>query len=340
MHRIFRTTGKLRPIRDAEGEPIKGKREWPVIVDARYLLKPSPHQPLVLEIHGCDLMGFGTWTEELVLDNGVTLCGRTTGGGWGFNAGKLRTVRMVDAEPRILQLFPAGADAAGSPEIDAAVLGIVSSDHLGASGWARPGLPFSYVEGGPPERPGNVTWSSQAQRIVHGDFQITFVPTSGYWKRLVDRRSLHHAMICGIRREDGSVIDWDSVMRLMSVLSKFIGWVNHCVSSVYHIKAYRKGRLVYRGYDLYPHPTVERDRTPWLGDRGAVRDRDAVQRTFGAFSDMWIRNAEEEGVFHLALQMLRSGERGSFVPGAEPLGEKVVFSNLAPGTLTSARLWE
>ena len=318
MHKIFRTTGKLRTTKDAKGGPVESKWEWPVIVDAKYLLKPSPHQPLVLDIYGYDLLGFGQCIEELVLDNGVTISGRTIGGSWDFNTGKLRKVRMFDTQERILHLYPARADTAGSPEIDAVVFGIVSSEHLGSNGWARPGLPFSYVEGQLPECSRNVTWSSQAQRIVHGDFQITFVATSGYWKQLVDKRSLHHEMICGIRKDDGSVIDWDSVIQLMSVLSKFIGWVNHCVSPVYHIKAYRKGRLVYRGYDLYPHPTVERDRIPWLGDPAAVRNRETVQRTFGAFSNTWIKYANEGGVFHLALQFLRSKERGSFVPGVRP----------------------
>ena len=317
MHKIFRTAGKLRTIKDAEGEPVKNDWERSVIVDAKYQLKPSPHQPLVLDIYGYKLVGFGQCTEELVLDNGVILSGLTIGGSWKFNTGELRKMRMFDIEQRVLQLYPERADSPQSPEIDAVVFGIVSSEHLGASGWARPGLPFSYLEGRPPGRRNNVTWSSSAQRIVHGDFHITLVPASGYWKQLVDERSLRHEMVCGIRKDDGSAIEWDSVNELTSLLSRFIGWVNHCVSPIYHLKAYRKGRLVYRGYDLYPHPTVQRDRSPWLGIPSAGRDRDTVQHAFDSFSDIWNKNTDQGGVFHLALQMLRSKERGSF-PRSRP----------------------
>lgn len=304
-------------IKDAEGEPVKHDWERSVIVDAKYQLRPAPQQPLLLDIYGYNLVGFGQCTEELVLDNGLTITGLTSGGSTKFNTGELRKIRMFDTEQRILQLLPERADSPQSPEIDSVVFGLVSSEHLGSSGWARPGLPFSYLEDRLPERKKNVAWSSSALQIVHGGFQITFVPTSGYWKQLVDEKSLHHEIVCGIRKDDGSTIEWDSVNELTTLLSRFLGWVNHCVSPVFHIKAYRKGRLVYRGYDLYPHPTVQRDQVPWLGISGTARDRESVQHAFGAFADIWNENANQRGIFHIALQMLRSKERGTF-PRSRP----------------------
>ena len=317
MHRIFRATGTLHMVKDARGEPVKNDWEDDVVVDVKYELKPSPHQPLVVDIYGYDLVALGQCTEKLILDNGVVFTGRTRGGSTQCNTGALRKVRMFDVEEQKLQLYPEKAHSPPPPEIDAVVFGIVSSKPLGSSAWARPGFPFSYTEGRAPELKRNMTWSSDALRIVHGGFEITFVRTSGYWKRLVDERSLQHDMVAGVRGKDGSPIDWDSINELTSLLSNFLGWVNHCVSPVFHIKGYRKGRLVYRGYNLHPHPTVQRDRSNWLPLAGGTHHRDMVERTLDAFADKWKENAAENGVFHLALQLLRSKERGS-LPNSPP----------------------
>ena len=190
---------------------------------------------------------------------------------------------MFDIEQRMLRLYPDRADLPDKPTIDTVVLGLVSSETLGSSGWARPGLPFSYTEGKPPEAKANVTWCSGALRMEHAGLELTFVATSNYWKQLVDEQSLLHETICGIRKAGGGTIGWGSVDEMVYVLSNFLGWVNHCVAPIFHIKAYLKGRLVYRDYDLYPHPTVQRDQFSWLPRHGGTSHRDTVQKSFNAF---------------------------------------------------------
>ena len=304
-------------MKDASGKPVENGREHSVIVDAKYELQPSPHQPLVLDIYGYNLVGFGQCVENLTLNNGVILTGRTRGGSMKVGTGELRKIRMFDVEERMLRLYPDRADSPPSLEIDSVVFGIVSSDFFGSSGKARPGFPFSYMEGDWPESKKRVTWSTGAFRIVHDGFEMTFVETSGYWKSLVDEQSLQHDMIVGIRKLVGGIIDWKHVGELTHLLPNFLGWVNHCVSPVFHIKAYRKGRLVYRGYDLYPHPTVQRDRISWLPLEQGEMHRSAVENTFSAFSDVWKRHSDKKGTFHFALQFLRSKERG-VLPRSKP----------------------
>ena len=298
-------------VKDAMGDSVNNDRECAVGVEVKYELRPSPHQPLVVDIYGYNLLGLGQCTDELVLDNGVVLTGRTRGGSSKFNTGERRRMRMFDIEQQMLQLYPERAGSPTSPEIDAVVFGVVSSEPLGSSGWARPGLPFSYIEGVLPERRPKGTWSSEALRIVHAGLEITFVGTSQYWKQLVDQQSLQHDKVCGVRKIGGGVMEWDSLNELTYHLQNFLGWVNHCVSPIFHVKAYRKGRLVYRGYDLYPHPTAQRDSFSWLPRDGGTFHRDALQQTFGRFVDIWKQNADENGIFHFALQLLRSKERGS-----------------------------
>ena len=308
---IFRTTGELRTVRDAVGSPVKDARTRRVVANVGYELRPSPHQPLVVDIYGYDLVGLGQCTEELTLGNGVVLTGRTRGGSAELNTREVRRMRMYDIEEQMLHLYP---DVAASParlDVDSVVFGIVSSGHIGSSGWARPGLPFSYVEGGPMERGTRGVWSSTALRIGYDGFEITFCQTSAYWKKLVDRRSLRHQMVVGIRSTSGGVMDWDRVNEVTCLLSDFVGWVNHCASPVFHVKAYRRGRLVYCGYDLHPHPTVQRDSVPWLPAGAGQGHRDVVERTFDAVCDTLNRNRRDRGVFHLVLQLLRSQERGS-----------------------------
>ena len=317
MHKIFRTKGNLRLVKDVSGKPVENDLKHSVIVDAKYELRPSPHQPLALDIYGYNLVGFGQCVEKLTLENGVILTGRTRGGSMKMGTGELRKIRMFDVEERMLRLYPDRADSTPSPEIDSVVFGIVSSDFLGSSGMARPGFPFSYVEGDGPEPRSGVTWSTPAFRIMHDGFEMAFVKTSGYWKSLVDEQSLQHDMIVGIRKLGGGIIDWQHVDELTYLLRNFLGWVNHCVSPAFHIKAYRKGRLVYRGYDLSPHPTVQRDRNSWLPLEQGEIHRSAVEHTFGAFSDFWKWNSDEKGAFHFALQFLRSKERG-VLPRSKP----------------------
>lgn len=317
MHTIFTCLGKLRIITDASGNPTKHEWERPVFVHAKYELHPSPRQPLVLEIYGYNLVGLDPCVEKLTLDNGVVLNGRTNGGSLEFNTGDLRKIRMFDVKETLLQLYPDRGNSLQEPEIDSVIFGVVSSKFLGTSGWAKPGLPFSYVEGEPPRSKKNVRWSPKAFRIVHGEFEITFVGTTRYWKRLVNKQSLQHEMVVGIRKKSGGAVDWESINEIISLLPKFLGWVNHCVSPVFHVKAYRKGKLVYRGYNLYPHPTVQRDWQSWLPHGQGENYQEIVENMFGAFTRVWKKNYKENGVFHFALQLLRSQERG-VVPLSKP----------------------
>ena len=317
MHKIFSTKGILRLVKDASGKPVENGREHSVTVNAKYKLQASPHQPLVLDVYGYDLVGFGQCVEKLTLDNGVILTGRTRGGSMKMGTGDLRKIRMFDVKEEMLQLYPDRADSPPSPEIDSVVFGIVSSYFFGSSGMARPGFPFSYVEGDWPESKRGGTCSSEAFRIVHDGFEMMFIKTSGYWKNLVDEQSLQHDMIVGIRKLGGGIIDWTHVNKLTDLLPNFLGWVNHCVSPVFHIKAYRKGRLVYRGYNLRPHPTVQRDETSWLPFEQGEMHRSTVEHTFGAFSDVWKTNRDKKSTFHFALQFLRSKERG-VLPRSKP----------------------
>ena len=82
MHKIFSTGGKLHWVTDAAGKPVGGHwPAWDVAVDAWYELRSSPHQPLVLDIYGHDLLASSQCKYRLVLDNGVVLSGPASGGG-------------------------------------------------------------------------------------------------------------------------------------------------------------------------------------------------------------------------------------------------------------------
>ena len=309
-------------VENAEGKPVTTDWTWPVSAHVKYKLKPSPVQPLIVEIYGYNIIGLGQHVDKLVLENGVTLTGRTSGAMGLLNTGELKKLRMFDVRESFLRFFPDNANQKPS-DVDALVFGVVSSRPLGSglcgNGWARPGLPFSFVER-LSHFPEKGTWSSGALRIYNRGFQITFAPTSKYWKGLVDTQTLHHDSIVGIRKESGGVIAWSEFNELVERLQAFLGWINHCVSPVFHVKAYRKGRLVYRGYDLYPHPTIQRERyswLPWHGPKdGMEHGGDMVGHVFDAFSSRWTRNREERGLFHIALQLLRGKEKGE--PGSSP----------------------
>ena len=318
MQRIFRAKGRLFWVEDAKGEPVSGvlAEGWPVLVDIKYELKPSPHQPLRVDIYGPNLWGMGQTKDRLELDNGVVLTGRSYGGGFGGKRGEVRRIRLVDVEEPKLELHPTEA-ASSSSDVDAAILGVVSSHPLGhgacVNGVARPGFPFSFRTSLPKELKGG--WSTAALRLYHKNIEITLVQTSSYWRNFVEAGALQHDAIIGVRRLDGGVMEWEEVNRVSSLLSNFLGWINHCASPVFHIKGYRKGKVVYRGYDLYPHPTVRRDGLSWQpmfnpNDRRGTQ-ADLLQGLLDGFAKAWARNEEERGVFHIALDMLRSRSKGS-----------------------------
>ena len=308
-------------VKDASGKPVSNRFEWPVIVNAKYELKPAPQQPLIIEIYGPNLIGMGQTLDRLVLDNGITLTGRTIGGGGKLNTGEIKRMRMFDLEPGKIVLRPTNAGSP-SPNIDSAVCGVVSSHPLGrdncANGVARPGFPFSFRDTFP-EHFKKTRWSSHALRLHYGDLEIIFVGTSEYWKRLIAPGTLQHDSIVGVRKSNSGTMTWDEFNDAASLLSNFLGWINHCVSPVFHVKAYKKRRLVYRGYDPYPHATIQRDEFSWLPQFGREnehggntgRHADMVQDLLNSFVQVWDKNIAERGIFHLALQMLRSREKGS-----------------------------
>ena len=282
MHTIFETTGKFHWVTDANGEPIKNDRPvWNVAVEAKYELRPSPSQPLVLYVYGYNLVASPQCTYKLVLDNGVVLTGRAQGGFGSFNADgtpKLKKIRMFDVDQTKLELHPYEATS-DTPDIDAAVFSVISSDPFGigngnGNGYARPSIPFSYTTN--PDRLRN--WTTKALRLHHGNLEITVVGTSDYWRKLVDTRSLEHESIVGIRHIGGGALPWNDLNDFTYLLSNFLGWLNHCASPIFHIKGYRSGRLVYRGYDLRPHATIPRDSFSWFPAHGGIdNDGDHAQ---------------------------------------------------------------
>lgn len=319
---LFRSSGKLYWVEDAKKEFV-----FPVYVDVNYKLRPSPQQPVKVDVYGYDLVGFGQNRDRVVLDNGVVLTGRTIGGSIGRER-EVEKIKMFDVEEDMIHLHPtiARPPTEEEPEIDSIVFGVVSSSPLGrglcSNGVAKPGHPFSFRSSGSAifqKRPKG-KWSWHALRFQFEELEITLVETSEYWKRLVDRTTLDHDSVVGIRKQDGGVLEWEKVNRVTNLLSAFLGWFNHCVSPIFHVKAYRKRRLIYKGYALNLHPTVQRDEFSWLpsqdwnGDNVKPRNIDMarwVEDLFVKFSLAWEKSARDDDGFHLALQFLRSQEKGS-----------------------------
>ena len=319
MQEVFRTKGKLCVLEDANGEPVSGvfAEGRPVSVDVKYELKPSPQQPLQVDIFGRDLFGMGQTRDRLVLENGIVLTGRTYGGSIRSGRSEVNKVRLVDIEEEKIELYPTVAGSRPT-SMDSAILGVVSTHPLVhgvcAKGVARPGFPFSYRTA-LPKKLNRATWSYSTLRLQQQGIEITFVATSRYWRKLVHRTMLQHDSIIGLRRLDDGVLEWDDFNRVVALLSNFLGWINHCRSPVFHIKGYRKGKLVYNGYDLYPHPTVRRDAFSWLprsGQKNRIGSQAGqLQRLLDGFANAWTKNEEDRGVFHIALQMLASHSKGS-----------------------------
>ena len=221
---------------------------------------------------------------------------------------------MTDVETSKLELYP--TEASGPlPNLDAAVLGIVSSEPLGhgvcANGVAHPGHPFSFRTSLPKELK-KTPWSTLALRLHHDGLEVTLVGTSNYWRNFVGPGMLQHDSIVGVRKLGRGILQWKELDDIANLLSNFFGWINHCIVPVFHIKGYRKGKLVFRGYNLYPHPTVRRDNFSWLPMFGTRQTQpDMVQCLLEGFAKTWARNEKVDGVFHIALDMLRSGSKGS-----------------------------
>ena len=126
------------------------------------------------------------------------------------------------------------------------------------------------------------------------------------------------------------------------LLSGFLGWINHCVSPPFHIKGYYKGKLVCKGYNLDPHPTQQRDPFSWLpsflpdAKGNGIRPADCVEDLLARFVRIWEDNRNKRGLFHIALQLLRSNEKGSSASPASVLYLQDTF--IACGILLS--IWK
>ena len=224
---------------------------------------------------------------------------------------------MFEVDESIMQLYPSQADNTPQ-EIDSAVFSVVSSYPLDEirNGFACPSRPFTFAK-----TPDQLkVWSSEALRLQYADFDVTVVGTSDYWRRLVDTRALGHKSIVGARRTDGAVVSWEDLNDLTELFSNFLGWLNHCAAPVFHMKGYRKGRLVYRAYDLHPHATVQRDPFSWLPSNGVNEHNgeglrqdfyvEQLQDLLNGFARVWDDNRADKGTFHIALQLLRGGDKG------------------------------
>ena len=332
MHKVFESKGKLSALTDFNGKPIEKDRfTRSVFVQAKYIVRPSPNEPLIIDVYGCDLVsGSGQWTERLTLDNGVTLSGKLSGVGvecGPVKAPKVRKLRMHDIQEDALDLDPSHATSRNDVEIDAAVFGVVSSSPLAqgacSQGWTRPGFPFSHSTSLPDANKN--LGSSHALRLEHAGLEILFSGSSNYWRALVDQATLQHDSIVGVRRMDRGVIPWEELGNTVDFLESFIGWINHCSAPVFHLKGYRRNRLVYRGYQLHAKATIQRDPFSWLPmfrsnemPQGGDLYID-VQELFDLFVRRWEENERKRGIFHTALGLLSSNQKGS-PKAAPPLG--------------------
>ena len=322
MQTLFRSEGTFSWLEDANGEAVSGipAKGFRVTADVQYELKPHPEQSLWANVYGFNIPGAGATRHRLALANGVVLTGRSYGGRFGRNWNPNEKIGLYDIEETMVT-FPPTEDDVPSPPVDAVAMGVISSAPLGSAacsnGVARPGHPFSFRPDFP--KAPKSSWSSHALRIYIENLEITFVQSSRYWRRLVDSQ-LECDTIIGLRRRDKSVLDWDKINRTVAVISRFLGWVNHCAAPVFHIKGYRRRKLVYCGYNVNPYATVPRDSFSWLPEFPPEGKPEAhahlVEDLLRRFATEWHKNWEEKGVFHIALQFLRSPLRGP--PGHGP----------------------
>lgn len=322
MQTLFRKEGTFSWLEDADGKAVSGiaAQGFRVMADVQYELKPHPAQSLWANVYGVGISGAGATRNRLALANGVVLTGRSYGGRFGRTWSPNEKIGLYDVEETMVTIPPTEDDLP-SPAVDALVMGVISSAPLGSAacsnGVARPGHPFSFRPDFPEEP--KSSWSSHALRIYLENLEITFVPSSKYWRKLVDSQ-LECDTIIGFRRRDKSVLDWDEINRTATVISRFLGWVNHCAAPVFHIKGYRRGKLVYRGYNVNPYATVPRDSFSWLPEFPPEDKPEAhahlVEDLLRRFATEWQRNWEEKGVLHIALQFLRSPLKGP--PGHGP----------------------
>ena len=291
---------------------------------ASYEVKPSSSEALSIDVFGDRVMGFGQTKHRLELENGVTLNGRLIGGGTSLHGptNKLTRAKFFDLDENLVQLYRDEANASNCPEIDHLIFPLASSSPLGhgsctSSGhWSQPGRPFSF-RAWPKDKEMRGSWSTHALRLEHDGMEILIAQTNAYWRQHFDPL-VGHDSIAGVRRREGGPLDWKRVNDAISLFEAFLGWLNHCASPVTILKGYRRGRLVYKGYRIRPNASRPRDAFSWLPlfslkdetGRNPMLD-EAIQDLFNKFADEWVKNRESRGTLHIALQFLRSRERGS-----------------------------
>lgn len=315
MHKIFETTGIIRPIRDSNGAVIEKQPylDFKVHVEAHYLVKLYPYQSLVLTAYGHGLtipVGLGQVHTELVLDNGLTFRGRCH---VTVQQNEIDTVQMFDVQEKKIELDASGNSIQGelNPEIDSAVCAIVNSRPLGhgscSVGWSHSGFPFHQAGKGSKRAISTLTF-----RLVYEHVELCFCGTSQYWKKMIDNQQIEHDLIVGIRRQDRATLNWNELNSATYFLEHFLGSLNHSSSSIFHVKAYRKNHLVYRGYKIHPVITSSRDTFSWLPAHADSRKKhcETIQLLFNSFIKRWKENYKSRGTFHIALQMLRNPQKG------------------------------
>ena len=269
-------------------------------------------------------MGFGQTKHRLELENGVTLNGRLMGGSispYG-SVNKLQRAKFLDMDEGLVQLYPDPANASNYPEIDRLIFPLASSWPLGhgcctSNGHlSQPGRPFSSrVWSKDEEMRGS--WSTHSLRLEHDGMEILIARTNAYWRQHFDPL-IGHDSVAGIRQLGGGLLDWNRTNDAIFLFEAFLGWLNHCVSPVVALKGYRRGRLVYRAYKIRPNASRPRDTFSWLplfglnDEEGGKQMLDkTIQDLFNKFAGEWEKNKEDRGTLHIALQFLRSRERGS-----------------------------
>ena len=325
--KIFESQGFVELIEDAEGKKSSSNLKVPVYATAYYNVTVANEEALSIKLYGTPksgFIGFGSTIHRLTLENGLTFRGRLRGGGWYNDTAKMTEVvegRLYDLQEQIVQLYPHDdTESSGTVEVDGLVFPLAASNPLGHGMCTSP---HCFVTPGKPltirdniiDRLGVL--NSQVLKIEYNDLLIIIAPTNRYWSKYFDVNTGHQS-IGGIRSLRGEVLDWNCVNETLTMLQSFLGWINHCRSPVTVVRGYRRRKLVYRGFRVRPDVSSPRDRYSWLPwHLDPEKDSEyrshgmSVQALFHNFARTWDRNVAENGTFHLALQFLRSNERGA-----------------------------
>ena len=325
--KIFESMGTLVFTEDANGVAVDQKSpafSQRVYVRAKYEVKPSSSEALSIDVFGHGVVGLGQTKHRLELENGVTLNGRLMGGNISprESTNKLRRAKFFDVDEDLVQLYQDKANASNYPEIDRLIFPIASSSPLGHGSctsnghWSQPGRPFSFRAWRRGEEMRG-SWSTHALRLEHDGMDILIAQTNSYWRKHFDPL-VGHDSISGIRQQEGGLLDWKQVNDAIPLFEAFLGWLNHCASPVAVLKGYRKGRLVYKAYRIRPNASRPRDAFSWLPLFGLKDEAspnpmpdEVIQDLFNKFAGEWLKNRESRSTLHIALQFLRSRERGS-----------------------------